>query len=402
VPGVFGVEADPDPDPAPPVAAAATAAIAAECACPTDILFGGALETEAEIVRARYCGRAAFFGTGVLLPDEEPAAASGEDELLLKLGAAEEEVLATEPAVEAERREIAEAFLGMPPIPPAAPPGRLGVDVAFEGEAEIVDIEPDVDLDLVEGWRRLGLLLLDMVRLRVLLVEAKLSVRVLDADAVAAAITELIDEAPLSERFRPGSTRGGIGVVAGVGKPSMLWSWGPSSSGTLHKLLLLPVFFNCVLLVVLLGAERTLPMLPTLPTLPTLMMLSLAPARSSTSLLNGLGLTATIEVTELALLSPCLSASFSLSLASLAAFFLRPTELNCLVNGLGASSSSLSLHPRPVVSPIPPRRSLPSRWRTRRRVVSRSSLYKPDLVMLDAVETFEVIEAAEYADASDV
>jgi hypothetical protein len=102
-------------------------------------------------------------------------------------------------------------------------------------------------------------------------------------------------------------------------------------------------------------------MLPTLPTLPTLMMLSLAPAWSSTSLLNGLGLTATIEATELALLSPSFSASFSLSLASLAAFFLRPTELNCLVNGLEASSSSLSLHPKPVVSPIPPRRSLPSR-----------------------------------------
>jgi hypothetical protein len=163
VPGVFGVEVDPDPDPAPPVAAAATAAIAAECACPTDILFGGALDTEAEIVRARYCGRAAFFGTGVLLPVEEPAAASGEDELLLKLDAVEE-VLATEPAVEAERREMAEAFLGMPPIPQAAPPGRLGVDVAFEGEAEIVDIEPDVDSDLVDGWRRLGLLLLDMAR----------------------------------------------------------------------------------------------------------------------------------------------------------------------------------------------------------------------------------------------
>lgn len=46
----------------------------------------------------------------------------------------------------------------------------------------------------------------------------------------------------------------------------------------------------------------------------------------------------------------------------------------CLVKGDGASSSSLSLHPRPVVSPRPPRRSRPSRWRTRRRVVSRSSL----------------------------
>jgi hypothetical protein len=42
------------------------------------------------------------------------------------------------------------------------------------------------------------------------------------------------------------------------------------------------------------------------------------------------------------------------------------------------------------------RRSLPSR----RRVVSRSSLYRPDLIMFDAVETFEDIEAAEYANVS--
>jgi hypothetical protein len=57
-----------------------------------------------------------------------------------------------------------------------------------------------------------------------LLVEATLSMRVLKAHAVAAAVTELIDEAPFAARFRPGSTRGGIGVVAGVGRLSMLWS----------------------------------------------------------------------------------------------------------------------------------------------------------------------------------
>lgn len=34
-----------------------------------------------------------------------------------------------------------------------------------------------------------------------------------------------------------------------------------------------------------------------------------------------------------------------------------------LVNGDGASSSSESLQPRPVVKPTPSRRSLPSRWR---------------------------------------
>jgi hypothetical protein len=42
-------------------------------------------------------------------------------------------------------------------------------------------------------------------------------VRVVQVDTIAA-MTELIGEAPLSERFRPRSTRGGIGVFAGVGK----------------------------------------------------------------------------------------------------------------------------------------------------------------------------------------
>ena len=71
-----------------------------------------------------------------------------------------------------------------------------------------------------------------------------------------------------------------------------------------------------------------------------------------------------------------------------------------LVRGDGASSSSLrqgvndqriletkcsvthlSLHPSPVVSPIPPRKRRPSRWRTLRRIVSRSSLKIPDLAV---------------------
>lgn len=43
------------------------------------------------------------------------------------------------------------------------------------------------------------------------------------------------------------------------------------------------------------------------------------------------------------------------------------------VRALGASSSSESLQPRPVVRPMPPRRVLPSRWRTRRMGVSRVS-----------------------------
>jgi hypothetical protein len=50
VPGVFGFEADPDPDPALLVGAVCTAVIAAECACLTVILFGSALEAEAEVV----------------------------------------------------------------------------------------------------------------------------------------------------------------------------------------------------------------------------------------------------------------------------------------------------------------------------------------------------------------
>jgi hypothetical protein len=86
-----------------------------------------------------------------------------------------------------------------------------------------------------------------------------------------------------------------------------------------------------------------LPIYPSLLVLPTLMMLSLAPTPSSIFLLNGLGLTAAFEDTELTQLRPSFSISFSLSLASTAAFLLRPTELSCLVNGFGASSSPLLL-----------------------------------------------------------
>jgi hypothetical protein len=69
-----------------------------------------------------------------------------------------------------------------------------------------------------------------------------------------------------------------------------------------------------------------------------------------------------------------------------------------LVSADGASSSSLhhvktqnhqtkqktheSLHPSPVVSPIPPRKSFPSRWRFRRLGVSRSSFMMPDLAVV--------------------
>ena len=64
-----------------------------------------------------------------------------------------------------------------------------------------------------------------------------------------------------------------------------------------------------------------------------------------------------------------------------AARFLSDCEDSLRTNGAGASSSSLSLQPRPVVRPIPPARSLPSRCRTRRFTVSRSSLNRPFFVM---------------------
>ena len=53
------------------------------------------------------------------------------------------------------------------------------------------------------------------------------------------------------------------------------------------------------------------------------------------------------------------------------------------VRGDGASSSSLSLHPRPVVNPIPAFNCLPSLWRTRRCGVSRWSLKRPDFVIIE-------------------
>lgn len=54
------------------------------------------------------------------------------------------------------------------------------------------------------------------------------------------------------------------------------------------------------------------------------------------------------------------------------------------VKGDGASSSSLSLQPSPVVRPMPPRSRVPSRCLTRRFTVSRWSLKIPDLVITDA------------------
>jgi hypothetical protein len=91
----------------------------------------------------------------------------------------------------------------------------------------------------------LGLLSFDMAKFLVLLpVDANLSAHVSDADAVAAAMTDLREDAPFSEHLRPRSTRGGSGVVTGVGKSSMLQSRRPSSSGILHKIIVLSVFLG--------------------------------------------------------------------------------------------------------------------------------------------------------------
>ena len=69
-----------------------------------------------------------------------------------------------------------------------------------------------------------------------------------------------------------------------------------------------------------------------------------------------------------------------------ARFWSEPVDI-WRTKGDGASSSSLSLHPRPVVRPMPPRSSLPSRWRTRRLTVSRSSLNSPFFVIMEPAAT---------------
>jgi hypothetical protein len=63
-------------------------------------------------------------------------------------------------------------------------------------------------------------------------------VKVLHAETVAAATTDMIEDAAFSERLRPGRTRGRLDVV------SMVWSRSPSSFGTLHKIIVLSVFLT--------------------------------------------------------------------------------------------------------------------------------------------------------------
>lgn len=73
------------------------------------------------------------------------------------------------------------------------------------------------------------------------------------------------------------------------------------------------------------------------------------------------------------------------------------------VSGEGASSSSLSLHPKPVVRPIPPLNNLPSRCLTRLLGVSLESfgclLPVELLVTNDASEWFEKVLRLDWREA---
>jgi hypothetical protein len=112
----------------------------------------GASDTNAKIGPAQSCESAAFFAMCLPHVDEAPLSMSGEDELLLRVGAVEEAVFVVDQDVDADLSKMAETLLDIPPIPPAALRDRLGFDVAFEGvaavvePAEIVNAVPRVDL----------------------------------------------------------------------------------------------------------------------------------------------------------------------------------------------------------------------------------------------------------------
>jgi hypothetical protein len=65
----------------------------------------------------------------------------------------------------------------------------------------------------------------------------------------------------------------------------------------------------------------------------------------------------------------------------------QPRRTRCFESGLGASSSSLSLHFSPVINLTPPRKSLPSRRRT----------YGPDEVILEAMLRLVMMETLDAA-----
>jgi hypothetical protein len=108
----------------------------------------GALETNAKIGRPQYCESAALFAMRLPHVDEAPLPMSGENELPHRVGAVERAVFVVDRDVDANLSKMAEAFLDIPLISPAALRDRLGFDVAFEGvagvvkPAEIVDAVP--------------------------------------------------------------------------------------------------------------------------------------------------------------------------------------------------------------------------------------------------------------------
>jgi hypothetical protein len=105
----------------------------------------GALDMNVKIGRAQYCESAAFFAMCLPHVDEAPLPMSGEDELLLRVGAAEGAVFVVDRDVDAGLSKMAGALLDIPPVPPAALRHRLGFDVAFGGVAAVVELAEIVD-----------------------------------------------------------------------------------------------------------------------------------------------------------------------------------------------------------------------------------------------------------------
>jgi hypothetical protein len=82
---------------------AASAAIAADYASPNNMVDVGALDMNAKIGRAQYCESAAFFAMCLPHVDEAPLPMSGEDDLLLRVGAVEGAAFVVDRDVDADR-----------------------------------------------------------------------------------------------------------------------------------------------------------------------------------------------------------------------------------------------------------------------------------------------------------
>jgi hypothetical protein len=111
----------------------------------------GALDMNAKIGRAQYCESAAFFAMCLPHVDEAPLPMSGEDELLLRVGAVEGALFVVDRDVDADLSKMAETVIDIPPISPAALRDRLGFDVAFEGVAGVVKLAEIVDAQCTPG-----------------------------------------------------------------------------------------------------------------------------------------------------------------------------------------------------------------------------------------------------------